>query len=314
MKKYMQHMNLKYIVIPAFFLLISSLAAPAQDQDTEAYFTAVRNNKSVSSFSFNGKKEARYIAAISKYLADTVPAIRAEAYYLLGSLGQQSRQKSIRRDAVSLLLRGFRDKDAGIKGRVENVLVRFNTEDFDRTAMDTLRSLLAKLPPLPGKLFRLAGYLNLHDQAPKIKAYIEGQPPLASKDRWAGYLALARMGDQQALDIILNRVRTFGINDDVVYEIFPDLVYTRSYRAIHYLEEVTFSNEKNCTSPHADSQAKINCAYRVIELLAPIISDYPVALDASGDLATSDYNEALEKIRAWFTRKDGTYEIIRNTF
>jgi hypothetical protein len=301
--------------IVSFLLIIISQVSLAQKNEIDAYFASLRNKQPVNSFSFEPKKESQYLKPLSVYLEDTIPAIRVEAYYLLSKLGEHTHQKNLRKDVVRLLLQGYHDADAGIKGQAENALTRFRVPDFDRTAIDTLKSILDGLPPLPGRLFRLAGYLGMNDQAPKIKSYIEEQqPPLPSKDRWAGYLALARMGDQHALDIILNRVRTFGTNDDVVYEIFPDLVYTRSYRAIHYLEEVMFSNEENCSSPYADAQSKTNCAYRIIELLAPVIKDYPVALDASGDLATTDYPQALEKIRNWFKQKNGTYEIIRDTF
>jgi hypothetical protein len=311
----MIEMDLKYIVIQVFVLLVSSLTAFAQEDEAKAYFTALRNHQPVNSFTVHVKKEDRYLKAISPYLADTLPLIRAEAYYLLANAGIQSQQKATRREVVNRLLHGFRDRDTGIKGRVENALTRFKVDDFDRAAVDTLKKLIADPPPLPGKLFKLAGYLNLHELAPGIKAHIEQEPArLRDKDRWAGYLALARMGDQQALDIILNRVRTFGASDDVVYEIFPDLVYTRSYRAIHYLQEVVFSDEQNCSSPHADSREKTNCAYRVIELLAPVLKGYPLALDASGDLATSNYPEALGKIRDWFTQQNGNYEILRDTF
>lgn len=308
-------MDLKYSVMQVLVLLVSSQAALAQADETKNYFTALRNHQPVNSLTIHGKKEERYVKAISGYLADTLPFIRAEAYYCLAHAGLQSQQKGTRREVVNLLLRGFRDQDTGIKGRVENALTRFKVEDYDRAAIDTLKRLIADPPPLPGNLFKLAGYLNLHDVAPGIKAHIERETTrLHDKDRWAGYLALARMGDQHAVDIILNRVRTFGINDDVVYDIFPDLVYTRAYRAIHYLQEVVFSNEKNCSSPHADAREKTNCAYRVIELLAPVLKDYPIALDAGGDLATNNYPEALGKIRDWFTQQNGNYGIIRDTF
>jgi hypothetical protein len=301
--------------IVSCMLVLISLVSLAQKKEIDTYFVSLRNKQPVSSFSFEPKKESQYLKPLAVYLEDTIPAIRIEAYYLLRKLGEHTPQKNLRKEVVNLLLRGYHDTDAGIKAQAENSLTRFRVQDFDCTAIDTLKSILNNLPPSPGRLFRLAGYLGMNELAPKIKSYIEEQqPPLPSKDRWAGYLALARMGDQHALDIILNRVRTFGTNDDVAYEIFPDLVYTRSYRAIHYLEEVMFSNEENCSSPYADAQSKTNCAYRIIELLAPVIKDYPVALDASGDLATTDYPQALEKIRNWFKQKNGTYEIIRDTF
>lgn len=304
--------NLKNLIL--YILIHSSVSALAQSQDPATHFSALRNKQSTKSFSFNKKNEGEYIQQLSAYVNDTLSLIRAEAYYLLSSLGQQSQQKNVKKEVVRLLISGWRDTDSGINGQVATSLTKFQPQDFDPIAIDSVRQLVKKLPPYANKLFKLVGYLALQDQSSVLKSYLEQQPPLSSPDRWAVYVALARLGDQQALDLILNRVRTFGVNDDVVYEIFPDLIYTRSYRAISYLVEVLFSNAQNCEAPNADSQIKISCAYRVMELLAPVIKDFPIALGASGDLVERDYVKALAISREWFKQKDGKYEIIRNTY
>jgi hypothetical protein len=37
-----------------------------------------------------------------------------------------------------------------------------------------------------------------------------------------------------------------------------------------------------------------------MELLAPVIVDFPVKTDATGQLATEDYDHALQVVRKWF--------------
>lgn len=287
----------------------------AQEEEVTSYFKSLRSNQVTGVLSFNQKKEGRYIQPLTSYLSDTIASIRSEAYYLLHKLGSQSSQKNIRRNIVHYLLAGIRDQDPGIKNQVEKALTRYSVEDFDQASIDTIKRLLQNLPQLPRTIFKLAGYLELKDQAQLIKSAIElQQPPLDAYDRWAGYLALARMGDQQVLDMILNRIRTFGVNDDVVDQIFPDLAYTRSYRAINYLEEIIYSDKEQCRSANPDSSEKINCAYRVIEILSPLIQDYPIALDVTGSLDTDDYKKALDTIRAWFKERGGTYEVKRDKF
>lgn len=303
---------MKKIILP--ILLYISTFSFAQKQEVEVYFTAVRNKQATQSFSVNKKNESQYIKAIAVYLNDTLPSVRTEAYYLISNLGRQSQQRNLRKDVVNLLIRGWRDTDSGINGMVATSLTRFEKQDFDRAAIDSIKGFLKRLPPYADRLFKLAGYLELQDQVPVIKSYLEKQPPLPDRDKWACYISLARLGDQQALDLILNRVRTFGINDDIVYEIFPDLVYTRSYRGISYLVEVLFSDDRTCEAPANGSRTKITCAYRVMELLAPALKDYPVAVGTSGDLVARDYKKALSEVREWFKQRDGKYEIIRDTF
>lgn len=307
--------SLSWIHTTTILLLVLGVQASAQKREVDAHFTAMRDKQAVTSLSFEAKKEDQYIAPLTAYLQDTVSSLRAEAYYLLCQLGTKTKQKSTRKRIVSVLIRGWQDKDKGIQRLVDNGLARFQSQDFDRAALDSVRSRVRKLPSSPGTLFRLVGYLQLQDLALKIKAYVEEEAPaLRAQDRWAGYIALARLGDQQAVDVILNRVRMVGVNDDAVYELFPDLVFTRSYRAIHYLEEVLFSDERKCGAPSAESRQKMTCAYRVMELLAPVIKDYPVAATAGGGVATNNYPQALETTRAWFKQQNGKYEIIRDAF
>jgi hypothetical protein len=296
-------------------MLVLTLQASAQKREVDAYLSAVRNKQPATSLSFEAKKADQYVAPLAAYLQDTVPSVRVEAYYLLCQLGSATKQKNTRKRIVSLLIGGWQDRDNGIHRIVDNGLTRFQPEDFDRAAIDSVRSRVKALPSNPGTLFKLVGYLQLQDLASKIKSSVEEQTPaLRPLDRWAGYIALARLGDQQAVDVILNRIRVFGVNDDAVYELFPDLIYTRSYRAIQYLEEVLFSDERNCGAPSAESRQKMTCAYRVMELLAPVIKDYPVKISTDGSVTTDNYPKALETTRAWFKQQNGKYEIIRDAF
>ncbi len=166
---------LKMTIILTFFLYFD---VSAQKQETDAYFLALRNNQPATPVSFTSKTENGYLKPLSAYLHDTVPSIRAEAYYLLSRLGQHAQQKNLRKKVVNLLIGGWLDTDKGINNMVDNTLTRFQPADFDRVALDSIKSRLRKLPSSPGRLFKLVGYLQLHDQVPKIKTYVEDQQPL----------------------------------------------------------------------------------------------------------------------------------------
>ena len=301
-------------IIKSLFIIVVFMPVLARaQQDVDTHFASVRNHQASSRFTASVKNEALHLRRLVVYTTDSSNAVRIEAYYLLANLALTAQKEAIAKEAVSQLLRGWRDADTGINNQVAQYLTSFTARYFDRIALDSIRSYMRKLPPYPGELFRLVSNLQLADEMPALKTY-STQSKLSVHARWQAYTALARLGDQQAVDFMLNRVRSIGLNDDVVYELFPDLVYTRSFRAIRYLEEVLMSDDKRCDLPSDDSHTKITCAYRVMELLAPAIKDYPLTRSASGDIAEKDYPKALDRVRAWFKEKDGTYEIIRDTF
>ena len=56
------------------------------------------------------------------------------------------------------------------------------------------------------------------------------------------------------------------------------------------------------------------CGYRIMEYLAPVIKDFPLKTDASGDVITKDYEHALMQVREWLKNKGEHYVIETNTF
>ncbi|HEX8038201.1 MAG TPA: hypothetical protein VF490_03595, partial [Chryseosolibacter sp.] len=157
----------------------------------------------------------------------------------------------------------------------------------------------------------LAGYLGLRDLEPDIWQRSQPGNPIAI--RWAAMLSLARLGNSEATAAIMKRVSKFPVNDDVVYELFPDLLYTRQPEAIAYMIAALQSDDPNCLSADAEKEKPIPCGYRIMELLAPVIAGYPLQVDQSGDLATSDYPKALQTVRAWFNHSTA-YQILTDKY
>jgi len=131
--------------------------------------------------------------------------------------------------------------------------------------------------------------------------------------RWASLVSLARLGDASAIEEVDRRARKLPVNDDVVYSIFPDLVYTHNKQIIAYMVEVLQRDDAICMSADAERQAQIPCGYRIMEQLAPVIKGYPLQLDASDDIKTDDYVAALKTVREWFT-KHPNYEILKDKY
>ena len=136
----------------------------------------------------------------------------------------------------------------------------------------------------------------------------------SAQDRWAMRLALARMGEPDMTDYCLARLKKVKVNDDVVYEFIPDLIYTRQKPIFDHLLTLIESDEKNCSSSNPDSDEKIICAYRIIEQIAPYIENFPAKVDVSGELQTNDYAKLLVEVRTWITQNRESYKIVDNNF
>ncbi len=289
------------------FLLLLSVTVSAQTQSNTIndYFMAVRNKKTPavpSALSSDRKNEQTLFASIIPYLSDSVNEVRFAAYSLLANTGKQSTSASFRKQVVINLASGWRDTDSGISGLIGSSLQQFRQDDFTASAKDTLRSLVQKMPAYYDKLVRLCGYLQIADQRSVIQNQLQAGAIKSKSDKWSAYLAMCRLGDAQALSYVMGRVRKLPVNDDVVYDVFPDLIYTRQREAIHYLVEALNSNEKNCEPANPEASGNIPCAYRVMEMLAPVVKDFPLQTDATGDVIAKDYAKALQLAREWLNQ------------
>lgn len=300
------------------FLLLYSVMVNAQTQSTivSDYFRSVRDKKTtaVPSALINDRKnEQSLFPGIIPYLSDSVSEVRLAAYSLLTNIGRQSSAPLFRKQIVTTLASGWRDADSGISGLIGSSLQQFQQQDFNTAAKDSLRSLVQKMPAYYDKLVTLCGFLSMTDQQMIIQAQLQSGAIKSKSEKWSAYLALCRMGDVQALTYVMNRVRKLGVNDDVVYEVFPDLIYTRQREAFSYLIEALNSNEKNCEPANPEASGNIPCAYRVMEMLAPVVKDFPLKADASGDVITKDYPKALQQARVWL-KQHPDYQIKTDTF
>lgn len=306
---------MRSVVITIFLSTISTVAfGQSPEKSLHAYFVEVRAAKhpAVPQEIVNPTHAKIMLSELAMYRNDTLVEVRSKAYSLTKSIGSKSTQIEIRQQSVQYLVNACRDQDSGNVGSVLGYLTSFNKNDFSAGAKDSLRSIYNSSPPHLGKLIRLIGFLELNDFQPELRALAQ-QSNASKTDRWAAQLALARMGDAQMMQNILDRIKKLPVNDDLVYQVFPDLIYTRQLDAISYLTRVLFSDENNCETADAERPAKIPCAYRVMEQLAPVIKNYPLEVDTSGDIKTKDYVAALKKVREWF-RRQKSYEIIRDTY
>jgi hypothetical protein len=287
-----------------FGCMLFSCVARAQSGDAslESYFSEIQRGKysAIPKFLLVPENVSTTLKNIIPYLKDSSANVRAKAYLIVQRAAYGVNETSTRQNAVTKLIQACKDNDSGNVGLALEYLEGFNKKDYTKASQDTLVKLFKRRIPHYDKLIRLIGFLEIKAVQEDLQT-LSQQTTTIKKERWSAMLALARMGDIVAIQNMMMRVKKLSVNDDVVYEIFPDLVYSRSKDAFNYLVQLLNSDDKNCEPAGADSEGKIPCAYRIMEMLAPAIVGYPLQVDDSGDIMTKDYVAALKTSRNWFT-------------
>ena len=244
---------------------------------------------------------------------DTSERKRYATFKLIDFIGIKSADASVRKRAVKQLVLGCKDKDGGIVGTVLKDLTFYNIADFEPESKYLLSEMSKKPMPHYELVIKICGWLNITDLIYNFRQMITDKKGNVMQ-RWAMRLAMARMGEQDMLDYCMQRIRNIPVNDNMAYDLVPDMVYTRQRPMFDYLFKIIESDDKNCSSPNPDSNAKILCGYRVIEQIAPYIKYFPVEVGVSGDLKVKNYEKALIDVRNWIKQNKDTYVIKNEEF
>ncbi len=245
---------------------------------------------------------AALLPALATYQNDTLAAVRSRAYNIAKRIGQRSRNPTVRQIATAQLTRGIADPDAGISGNNSDALTGFRQTDFSAATRTQLVNYLQPGTPHLDQVAMLAGFVSGESAPAALQSLLTAK--VSATTRWAIRLALARTGDEVAINYVLDKLNAAPVNDALVYDIVPGLVYTRQPAIFRYLETLVMSDEPNCQSADPDSQQRIRCGYRVMEALAPALTDFPVAVDAYSELLTDDYEQSLREVRAWLRGRE----------
>jgi hypothetical protein len=309
----------KKVYLLFLVILLNYQLLPAQNlkSDLKSVMEIARYNRAASSEILNiyiEKEPENLVKAVFPYLNDSSPDVRVFAINLFGKVGKAVSTKVVRQEIVVNLVNACGDINRGVRNEAIIKLKHFKKEDFNEQSKNKILELVSNRELLDKTFIRIAGMAN-PEGISKVLNELLADSTIKKRDlKWNIQLALARTGNKAASEYCVNFVSSVGVNEMVAYELFPDLVYTRSYESMEYLVKILNSDEKNCRSSNPDSNEKITCAYRVMEYLAPVIEYYPVETNASGDIKTSDYKRALITVREWFAKQNGRYIINSSTF
>jgi hypothetical protein len=308
------------VIFASTMMILIALSVNAQsgrkiEGQIDAYMTAVKVKSAkpdVNELLSSDKNHTTILEDLAKYYSDTLVDVRLEAYKLTYTVGIKNADVRIRQIVVERITNGLSDLSGSLVNWSARHLSVFNRVDFNDMAKNNIKNAIGTEISRLEELIKVAGYINLTEAGSAIQKYAMYSAKTGVK--WASYIALARMGDMEYVNKVVNAVRKQGLNDNVVYELVPDLVYTRQKACIDLAVEFLFEDKKLCTSSNADNPQKMECGYRIMEYLAPVIKDFPFGVKTSGDIDTKDYPAALKTVREWFLSKGSTYEIIDVSF
>ena len=305
---------MKFKIAATALFCILSMVAVSQihvKQDLDNYMQHSRTAKYTNmpdKRMYSKENAPELLQQVSKYYSDTLANIRSKAYYFTYKAGLNT-TKDNRIVAVNMLSKALKEPDSGNVGDIISWLTEFSADDFSKQAKDTLLNSMKHGRYHKSKIIKLLAFVGLTDQIPYLRKQLNTGNYTQTEIKWAAHLALARMGEENDINYCLNKVKQQGVNDDVIYELIPDLIYTKQRQTIDYVVELLHNEEENCTSGNPEYGGSIMCAYRIMELLAPVIKDFPLKTDSDDELLVDDYEEALTDLRKWFIVHANDYQI-----
>jgi hypothetical protein len=302
-----------FLSIVILLIVSENVSAQSIGKQVSDYFVSIRSGQQPNTpESFQKADNASAILdAVKEFYRDSLVNVRLKAYTLTFNAGVNAANKSIRQKTIGQLIGNGKDVNVGNVRAIFSYLSQFRKDDFSAEDRKNLQSLFYAKPESMDQLIRLIGFLQIGELSDNIRffTYADSNDLL----RWSALLSLARTGDRAAIREVANRAGKVRLTDDVIHQLYPDLIYTRQRIVMEQLLATLNSDEKNCNSANPNSDTKIPCAYRVMEMLVPAVEGYPLKLDESGDIDTQNYNEALQTVRAWF-KANTNYKLRTDTY
>jgi hypothetical protein len=302
-------------------LIIFVILAPLNALYSQDYTFCLNKTKSLDIFT-NQEELDRWLLVCEK---DTITLLRClqeklidstqlyrlpTSIVIMNNLSRESSNYAIKSTTIKLLLITIKSKNLNISRLSIKLLMTYPKKCINNDVVDSISSLLKNNPLVYKEVVELVGYLENPDFILKIKEVFPDSRNFSKDERWTTFKVLARIGDKQALDFCVNRVSSMQLNDQLVDMIFPDLIYVNRKETFDIIINALFSDENLCTSSNPNSENKTVCGYRIIELLAPVIVDFPVRVLPSGDLDSKDYRKSLKRVRTWFLKNNKSYSIV----
>lgn len=270
-------------------------------KDQKAFTSLMQHNPS-----------ADVVKEVAAYVKDTNNTTFEYAVFLVKKIEKRVTDKQARTSLVRSLLDCALKQDAQLSKSALRAMTVFEKTCFTDGIKEDIRLIAAHYPSGRQEAMLLLGYVGESGDI----SYLNGlgrYTSLSKQDKYYRQLALARLNDGDAVQELCAQIKEKKLNDEVVMNIVPDLIYTRNKKIFDLLVQEILNDTPNCLSANNDSQQLILCAYRIMEQLSGKIVGFPVQTDRSGEIA-GDYAAALEQARKWIVSTKLEYSINTNYY
>ncbi len=255
-------------------------------------------------------KEATEI--LGRYVSDTLLAVRYEALSLYSQAALRSKDKALIKKSIRSII-GNAVLYNSINNQIVNLLKRYTKQEFESDELQLMKSLLESQYNNIGNLAKVYAFAA-GPTAQNDLAALLAKPTLNKGDKKDMKLALVRSGNENYAQKMNETLKQQVLNDELIYSALPDVLYTKNKEMFAWLLNGIMSDNKKCSSANNDDPAPMICAYRLIEQLAPHILNFPVSINAKGEIESKDLSKSLTDVRAWITKNATSFEINRDTY
>ncbi len=296
-----------------FSVLFAFYTCSLSAQNTEASFKLLKSelqNKKAENFPFTNWNQLS--AAIEEVKGDTTSTKSFDYLTSLYETAIVSEKAAVRQFSVEVLVTSL-GRNGALTNKSIVRLQQFRRIDFSEMAKYELKRKLNDVTNNIGELAKLTAFVCGKDCRENLQNLLVIET-IGKRDKKDIRLALIRTGQATYEQKLVKAARAQVVNDDFVYNLVNDLIYTRSKLVFDYLLEVINSDEKRCTSANNDNPEPMICAYRLMEKVAPCIVNFPAKVNAYGELDTKDYKKLLSDVRAWISKNKDKYQISFETY
>ncbi|MBN9293981.1 MAG: hypothetical protein J0G96_08380 [Flavobacteriia bacterium] len=305
---------MKYLAIIGLILTINTTVSAQEDIQTlvNQFCFSMNLNEQVLEKIQQQTDVQQVASAIQKIAVDSTKTEFANTIYLI----RQMQKKQISNSKVQEIL-AYSLSEIAIANKKQAAMAlkamrAFERKHFTSASKENILQVVSFNDLARIEAIEIIGFIGNEGDISFLKG-ISKFVSLGKKEQYKTLLALVRLGDPESVDQYIQDITSRVINDQLVYSILPDMIYTRNKRVFDFLLQDTQHSIARCYSGNNDSPEKILCAYRILEEIAPYILNFPVSVDRSGSL-TGDYETALEKVRKWVVDSQLEYTINTQLF
>jgi hypothetical protein len=219
-------------------------------------------------------------AVLRQYTERQPEELRRDLYALFWRMATESQEQPKRTGVVECFLSRISAETTMLGRQLLKWLQDFRKEDFDQNALVMLNALPWTEDYCP-EVIRLTGIAGAQRVVPRLQAQVKDQPLRTppqpgyhNTNTWAALLALARLGDEQALAEVIRRVLE---EQDIVVRatiLFSDLGYTMRPAAFDTLK-VYLNSDKRLPAVKNTVPGRMEAA-RAAAVFSRYIRNFPI--------------------------------------